>query len=180
MCVECTSPEVPLTDSHQPVPNILLSFPSPQGQCGEYPHRVSEPLKLISLISLGPQHLQSLGTEAYDPPAVSSRSGALGSRVSAWPGSVPVVSVSLCRAVSSLCPSIRACLCICPALSGLRVSQQVCICDSERQLLPSAHRLLRKAVWLCESVCLCACDCVCVWLPSWPHQRDFWVSHCFR
>lgn len=54
----CISPEVPLEDSHQPVPNTLLSFPSPQGQCGEYPHRVSEPLKLISLISLGPQHLE--------------------------------------------------------------------------------------------------------------------------
>lgn len=62
---------------------LTPSFPSlsPQGQCGEYPHRVSEPLKLshpgaqpqLSLVSLGP--LQSWGREHPAPSVSAARVG---------------------------------------------------------------------------------------------------------
>lgn len=113
---------------------------------------------LISLISLGPQHPQSLGTGAYDPLRSAAGVGPWGAVCLPGPG-VCLWSVRVCaEPVSSSCPPVRACLCICPVLSGVRGSQQARVCDSESQLLPSVHRRLPKAVRLVR-----VCVSVCVW-----------------
>lgn len=68
-----------------PPPNKCLTPPLlpslPQGQCGDYPHRVSEPRKLIhpwgTAPSLASSSLQSLGPGAQRPSALSRQSSAV-------------------------------------------------------------------------------------------------------
>lgn len=129
------------------IPPLLPSLP--QGQCGEHPHRVSEPQILIYPWSTAPSlasssSLQSLETRSTQPPsALSSQSGALtvlGCLASSWgvPGSQ---CVCLCRA---------ACLCMsAPVLAGPASPRRVCVWNSARlAVCSSAHGLHRKAVQL--------------------------------
>lgn len=192
MCVRvCGVSPGPEVAPQGPPPNKCLTPPLlpslPQGQCGEYPHRVSEPPKLIhpwgTAPNLASSSLQCLGPGAHRPSALSRQSSTM-MGAGRWPAPRVVPGdqrVCLCRAM---------CLCVStPMLAGPGSRQHACIWSSKcLAVRSSASGLQHKAVqlvwvwvWLptrrfCVSVCLAGCPVVCL---PWPNHRDFWVSHCF-
>lgn len=85
MCGVCGVSPGPEVAPQGPPPNKCLTPPLlpslPQGQCGEYPHRVSEPRKLIhpwvTAPSLASSSLQCLGPGAHRSSALSRQSSTM-------------------------------------------------------------------------------------------------------
>lgn len=190
MCVHvCGVSPGPEVAPQGPPPNKCLTPPLlpslPQGQCGEYPHRVSEPQKLIhpwgTAPNLASSSLQCLGPGAHRPSALSRQSSTM-MGAGRWPAPRVVPGDQRVCVCAELCVST-------PMLAGPGSRQHVCIWSSKcLAVRSSASGLQHKAVqlvwvwvWLptrrfCVSVCLAGCPAVCL---PWPNHRDFWVSHCF-
>lgn len=133
------------------IPPLLPSLP--QGQCGEHPHRVSEPQILIYPWSTAPSlasssSLQSLETRSTQPPsALSSQSGALtvlGCLASSWgvPGSQCVC----------VCAELRVFVCLLLCWLGLR-APGVCVSGTLHAWLcaPLHMAFIVRLCSLCES-----------------------------
>lgn len=114
MCVRvCGVSPGPEVAPQGPPPNKCLTPPLlpslPQGQCGEYPHRVSEPQKLIhpwgTAPNLASSSLQCLGPGAHRPSALSRQSSTM-MGAGRWPAPRVVPGDQRVCVCAELCVSV--------------------------------------------------------------------------